>query len=395
MTTQTYKSIELFSGAGGLALGVGRAGFRHTALVEFNPVACGTLRLNASSGCRECSDWRVDEADVRTYSYPQPGSGFDLVAGGPPCQPFSLGGKHGGPTDSRDMFPEAVRAVRTLRPKCFLFENVKGLLRQSFASYFSYVVLQLTYPCVAANAGEAWTDHLSRLERIHTSSAHCDLQYRVVFRLLDAADYGVPQHRHRVFIVGFRSDLGLEWSFPEPTHSLDALLWSQYVTGTYWDEHAVARHDRPACDGSLSARVRRLPGALADGMPGRDRYRTVRDALAGLPTPQGDGAAGIPNHEPRLGARSYPGHTGSPLDAPAKAVKAGDHGVPGGENMVRMPEGGVRYLTVRESARIQTFPDDYLFCGSWTEAMRQVGNAVPVGLAHRVAKSVAHQMAGA
>ncbi|MCX6359842.1 MAG: DNA cytosine methyltransferase [Armatimonadetes bacterium] len=393
MADRRFASIELFSGAGGLALGATRAGFRHAALVEYNASACKTLRLNAGHGCQECGDWRVVEADVRDYDFSSLGQGLDLVAGGPPCQPFSLGGKHRGPTDARDMFPEAVRAVRTLRPKCFLFENVKGLLRQSFTSYFSYVLLQLTYPEVGPKAGEAWTDHLTRLERLHTGGSEPDLSYRVVFRLLNAADFGVPQHRHRVFLVGFRSDLGREWSFPAPTHSLDALLWSQYVSGTYWDEHRVATSDRAPCEERYLARVRDLIHGGQPVEPQTERYRTVRDALVGLPHPQDAGADRVPNHLFRSGARSYAGHTGSPLDEPAKAVKAGDHGVPGGENMLRLHSGGVRYLAVRESARVQTFPDDYLIYGSWTEAMRQIGNAVPAQLAHRVAETVARQLA--
>jgi len=101
----------------------------------------------------------------------------------------------------------------------------------------------------------------------------------------------------------------------------------------------------------------------------------------------------VPNHVFQAGARSYPGHTGSPLDLPAKTLKAGDHGVPGGENMLVGDDGAVRYFTVRESARIQTFPDGFRFHGSWTETMRQLGNAVPVLLAQRVASSVAEQLA--
>lgn len=92
------------------------------------------------------------------------------------------------------------------------------------------------------------------------------------------------------------------------------------------------------------------------------------------------------------GARSYTGHTGSPLDEPAKTLKAGDHGVPGGENMLARPDGTVRYFTVRESARLQTFPDDYIFAGSWTESMRQLGNAVPVGLARPIAADIAARL---
>jgi DNA (cytosine-5)-methyltransferase 1 len=94
------------------------------------------------------------------------------------------------------------------------------------------------------------------------------------------------------------------------------------------------------------------------------------------------------NHRFQPGARSYPGHTGSPLDEPAKTLKAGVHGVPGGENMLVRPDGSIRYFTVRESARLQTFPDNFKFHGSWTETMRQLGNAVPVKLAEVIANSV-------
>ena len=113
----------------------------------------------------------------------------------------------------------------------------------------------------------------------------------------------------------------------------------------------------------------------------------MRDALVGLPDPV---RCPIPelNHVFVDGARSYPGHTGSPLDLPAKTLKAGDHGVPGGENMILLPDGRVRYFTLREAARMQTFSDDYLFPSSWTETMRQLGNAVPVRLGEIVARSV-------
>ena len=118
-------------------------------------------------------------------------------------------------------------------------------------------------------------------------------------------------------------------------------------------------------------------------------WQTVRDAINGLPDPQSSVGKPISNHRYQPGARSYPGHTGSPLDLPAKTLKAGVHGVPGGENMLLKPDGSVRYFTVRESARLQTFPDKYELHGSWTEAMRQLGNAVPVELARVIAKDVA------
>ena len=129
--------------------------------------------------------------------------------------------------------------------------------------------------------------------------------------------------------------------------------------------------------------------------PDGKAWRTVRDALVGLPDPQSHAAKRFKDHSFQDGARVYPGHTGSPLDLPAKTLKAGDHGVPGGENMMVRSDGSVRYFTIRESARVQTFPDGYVFHGSWTETMRQLGNAVPVLLGQVVASSVAEKIVSA
>jgi DNA (cytosine-5)-methyltransferase 1 len=123
--------------------------------------------------------------------------------------------------------------------------------------------------------------------------------------------------------------------------------------------------------------------------PDAQPWRTVRDALVGLPDPETNSSDAILNHTFVGGARAYAGHTGSALDEPAKTLRAGDHGVPGGENMLRRPDGSVRYFSVREAARLQTFPDEFEFYGSWSGMMRQLGNAVPVGLAEVVALSVA------
>ncbi|WP_294390522.1 DNA cytosine methyltransferase [uncultured Sphingomonas sp.] len=203
-------------------------------------------------------------------------------------------------------------------------------------------------------------------------------------KVLNAANYGVPQKRERVFFVGFRSDLGVKWSFPRETHGRDALLWSQHRSGDYWERHGVARRHRPleGKGGELAAKLTREPSLLS--------WRTTRDALVGLPNPELNPTAScdLADHRFQPGARSYPGHTGSPLDEPAKTLKAGVHGVPGGENMLRRPDGSVRYFSVRESARLQTFPDEFVFHGAWSETMRQLGNAVPVDLAEVVAKSV-------
>ena len=126
-------------------------------------------------------------------------------------------------------------------------------------------------------------------------------------------------------------------------------------------------------------------------------WRTVRDAIADLPDPElsPDTASSFHDHRFQPGARSYSGHTGSPLDEPAKTLKAGVHGVPGGENMLRRADGSIRYFTVRESARLQTFPDDMVFHGSWSETMRQLGNAVPCQLARIVASGVREKLLSA
>lgn len=376
------KSVEIFVGAGGLAMGVSQAGFRHHAVVEWDKDACNTIRENQKRNIAPVCRWPLFECDVRAFDFGLLPEGLDLLAGGPPCQPFSLGGKHRGHEDERDMFPATVRVVRQMKPRAFLFENVKGLKRASFARYLEYIKLQLTYPEICRKNGDDWNDHLVRLERHHTRGREGGLYYRVLVGVLNSANFGIPQRRERVIIVGFRSDIRQAWSFPEPTHSQEALLHSQWVTGEYWERHEIGKRSRPAIPERLRARVARLP--LAFEHP----WMTVRDAISDLPNPQGRHNNGILNHQFIPGARTYIGHTGSPLDEPAKTLKAGDHGVPGGENMIAFPDGGVRYFTVRESARLQTFPDDYMFTGSWGEIMRQLGNAVPVALGRILASSI-------
>ncbi len=370
------NSLELFSGAGGLAKGIEIAGANHTAFVEWNSDACKTLRYNYNSDI-------VHETDVRQVDFKR-FSGVDLIAGGPPCQPFSMGGKAKGFDDERDMFPYAISAIRQLTPKAFIFENVKGLLRKSFAEYFNYIILQLTYPEIT-NHTRDWKQHLSELEKVHTKGNYKDLKYNVIFRLVNAADYGVPQKRERVIIVGIRNDLNLAWSFPKETHSEDALLWSKYVTSNYWTNHKL----QPSSADLLCMDIekKRLLGKHGFFPPALKPWLTVRDAIADLPNPQ-KVKDFHPEHYHRGGARSYAGHTGSDIDQPSKALKAGDHGVPGGENMIRFPDGSVRYFTILEAKRMQTFPDDYPILGSWTEAMRQLGNAVPVKLGQTIAETL-------
>lgn len=386
------RSIELFAGAGGLAIGVHKAGFRPELIVERDVDTCLTIRANQARSFTPMMNVELFDKDIQLVDYAQFKGSIVLVSGGPPCQPFSMGGKHRGHQDARDMFPEAVRAVRELKPQAFLFENVKGLTRESFSKYFGYIQLQLTYPEITRRSPETWSDHLTRLEQHHTTGSDDGLFYRVVYRLVNAADYGVPQKRFRVFIVGFRSDVHQAWSFPEPTHSQDALLWSQWVTQDYWEHHRVPRNYRPSSPSRADRHLAKLKiGVAVERLP----WVTVRDSISDLPDPEDQVIAKeVLNHEFRPGARSYKGHTGSTLDEPAKALKAGDHGVPGGENMVVFPDGRIRYFTIRESARLQCFPDNYIFPVSWTESMRQLGNAVPVELGHVMAQSIYKALSG-
>ncbi len=383
------RSIELFAGAGGLGMGLCQSGFQPVKIVEWDRWCCDTIRENRRAEVGPVSRWPEPiEGDIRHVDFRPHEGKVDLVSGGPPCQPFSLGGKHRAQADHRDMWAEAVRVVRETKPPAFVFENVKGLTRASFATYLAYIVHQLSYPELVRKVDEEWLSHLIRLEAHHTSGRESGLKYNVVYRVLNAADYGVPQRRERVVFVGFRGDLGIEWSFPEESHSLDALLWDQFRTEEYGSRHKVRLAE--LTDPKLRVRALRLPNR-----PDTHAWRTVRDALRELPDPElnASDARRFHNHRFQTGARSYPGHTGSPLDLPAKTLKAGVHGVPGGENMLLRPNGSVRYFTVRESARLQTFPDSYRLHGSWTESMRQLGNAVPVELARVIGSGVASRLA--
>lgn len=365
------RALEIFSGAGGLAKGLELAGFEHSAFVEFNKHACQTLSENFEAD-------KVFFGDIRDFDLDRMSS-VDVVAGGPPCQPFSLGGKHKAHEDTRDMFPYAINAIEKLTPQAFVFENVKGLLRSSFSDYFEYILLRLSYPGFVASPQVNWQEHLEQLRGVK-SMPYVGVRYEVQYKLLNAADYGVPQTRERVVIVGTRSDLARNWSFPEATHSEDRLLWDMYVSGDYWRSHGIKPPpEHSATQPGIKALAANLKEKYGFFEPTAERWRTVRDALSGLPAPTSNHK--IADHIFKPGARSYPGHTGSDFDWPSKTIKAGGHGVPGGENMIRYSDGSVRYLTVFEAKRIQTFPDDFVIQGAWGEAMRQIGNAVPVELA--------------
>ena len=321
------QTLELFAGCGGLAKGLELAGFNHAGLLEINHQACESLRANFTRSL-------VHETDVKIVDFRE-FEGVDVVSGGPPCQPFSLGGLARAYNDKRDMFPQAIRAISEIRPKAFLFENVKGLLREKFRPYFNYIIWRLTYPDCKQQKGEGWRDHAARLKKIVDGGRYLGLRYRVTYKLLNAADFGVPQVRERVFIVGLRDDVKAVWTWPQ----------------------------------KICAQAKQRV--------------TIQEALTGVPDPRSR-KNHFSDHVYIDGARTYPGHTGSDVNKPSKTIKAGAHGVPGGENMLRFPDGTVRYMTVHEAKRIQSFPSDFNVTGSWGEALRQIGNAVPVKLAETV-----------
>ena len=407
--------VELFAGGGGLAMAVHAAGFRPLLVNEYAKRACESLRNNPPDPSEPEKRWPLVPGDVRDIvNFRDHVKGdVDVLAGGPPCQPFSLGGAHKGMEDERNMFPEMFRAIRELSPKAVICENVRGLLRPSFKPYFEYILNEMRLPFVKREKGVTWEEHNDVLEKLIANDTVEPSQRYVVKEMeVNAADYGVPQIRNRVIIVAFRADLGINWEqfMPKATHSEESMIHSMREGGPYWQRHNV--------DASVRKRV-------IDNLPELDHedekvkeklkldpWRTLRDAIAGIDENEGKPlppvseeevknkvvVGGIPDHVGWPGARMYTGHTPNLLDRPAKTVKAGVHGVPGGESVMQLDdvdfanfggETGYRYMTVRETARVMTFPDRWILDGPRGEKMRQLGNAVPVKLGMAVSKAVA------
>jgi DNA (cytosine-5)-methyltransferase 1 len=370
---EAVVDLDLFAGAGGLAIGLEMAGFSPARLYELDKHSCATLRTNTKSP-EAYLRGKVYEEDVTKIEWAHVGGPIRLLASGTPCQPFSLGGKHLADHDGRNLFPEVTRAVRELRPAAVLLENVKGLLRKSFQPYFEYVLRQLACPSVGPKRRESWQNHNDRIRR-HQCSAGYEPEYHVEWRMLDAADFGVPQNRKRVFIVATRYDLPI-YRFPTSTHSREALAREQ-SSGEYWERHGLPRPDIASSNGALFDFHEENP---------RLPWVTVRDVFRQLPEAASCEQGAWMNHWLIPGARSYRGHVGSVYDWPSKTIKAGVHGVPGGENTVIEEDGTLRYYTLRETAKLQTFPDTYFFEGARIHVTRQVGNAVPCTLARVVAE---------
>lgn len=396
-------------------MAVESAGFRPLLFNELAPRACETLALNRAipvgEGCLptipapgERPPLVIGDVTKVDFEYLRPHK-VDVLAGGPPCQPFSLGGTARGDEDDRNGFPHMFRAIREMRPKAVICENVRGLLRPSFSPYFDYIKRELSLPFKQRTEGTHWSAHDAILRKLVESADIAEKErYDVAHFPVNAADYGVPQIRKRVIIVAFRRDLGVDLSrfagLVAPTHCEES-LHKELRDGTYWKRHGMTPGGRvPA------SVVRQLPDQRPiplsdDGKPLKP-WRTLRDALQGsgdqLPLPD------IPpnrldrtefkpgeftDHIGWPDARIYPGHTPNELDKPAKTVKAGVHGVPGGESVMLRDDGTHRYMTVRETARVMTFPDDWALAGPRGEKMRQLGNAVPVLLGKVFADAVA------
>lgn len=391
-------SIELFAGGGGLALGLHQAGFQHVAVNELDSRSLDTLRANFASARRPVRKrWPLMPGDVRGQSWDRYRDQVTLLAGGAPCQPFSIGGVHRGDEDPRNLWPAFIDVTRRVRPLAALGENVRGLTRAAFLPYLDYICDRLSAPGLVPERDESWQEHDARLrDALAHEGVPDDERYLVDRRVVLAADYGVPQLRYRLFIVAFRADLGVDWdhdaqygarwSWPEATHSQDA-LWAAFEDGSYFEEHKLPPRELRA-PASRRAAVDKLLLKLPAAR-GVERWRTLRDALAGLPDPlDSDPNPPVNFHVGIPGARLYTGHSGNPLDWPAKTIKAGVHGVPGGEHVILLDNGGHRYMSVRETARVQTFPDSWVFEGPRSEASRQIGNAVPVELATIMGKRI-------
>ena len=301
------SAVELCAGGGGQALGLERAGFEHVALVDIEPHCCATLKLNRR-------DWNVIQADLKAFDASNY-HGIDLLAGGLPCPPFSVAGKQLGHEDERDLFPTALRLVEEMRPRALLIENVRGLFDPSFAPYREFIVAQLE-----------------------------TLGYCSEWRLLNAADFGVPQSRPRTILVAFRDGWPRKFHWPEP---------KQVKTPTVGQ-----------VIGDLMAE---------DGWEGAMAWARQADRIA--PTIVGGSTKhGGPDLGPTRARKMW-----AEMDVDGLGIA--DSPPPPG--FTGMPK-----LTVRMVARLQGFPDDWQFSGRKTASCRQVGNALPPPLAEAVGKSI-------
>ncbi|MDL2301560.1 DNA (cytosine-5-)-methyltransferase [Lachnospiraceae bacterium OttesenSCG-928-D06] len=326
-----FTTIELFAGAGGLALGVEKAGFSTLGLIEFDKHAADTLKLNRP-------EWSVIHDDIANISVLDLEEYFGitkgdlaLLSGGAPCQSFSYAGKRLGLEDARGtLFYHYAVFLQKLQPKMFLFENVKGLLTHDKGKTYGTIIE------IFEQAG-----------------------YSIQRKVLNAWDYGVPQKRERLITIGIRNDLldKINFKFPEP-HEYKPVLKD-------------ILYDCPKGPGvPYGESKRKIFDLVPPGGYWRDIDPTIAKAYMKSCWNMGGGRTGI------LRRMS--------LDEPSLAVLTS----PSQKQTERCHPLESRPFTVRENARCQTFPDYWIFCGNVSAQYKQVGNAVPVNLSYEIAKEI-------
>ena len=327
-----YSSIELFAGAGGLALGLEQAGFNTILLNEWDKYACQTLRTNRPN-------WNVLEGDVSEIDFTPYRNKVDFLSGGFPCQAFSYAGKGKGFEDIRGtMFFQFARAIDEVRPKIILGENVRGLVNHDNGRTLATIKKTLQ-----------------------------DLGYTLIEpQILNAMNYRVPQKRERIFIVGIRNDLAEKVHFEWPKISERIMTMRDALKAG-----ELYPTDVPKSDGQLYPEHKK---AVMDLVPPGGCWRDLPDDIARSYMKGsyflGGGRTGMAR---RLG-----------WDEPSLTLTC----APAQNQTERCHPEETRPLTVREYARIQTFPDDWQFQGSMSQRYKQIGNAVPVNLAKAVGESL-------
>lgn len=327
-----FNSIELFAGGGGLALGMSLAGFHHVLLNEFDTAACKTLKTNKP-------EWNVIEGDVRHIDFTPLRGKIDFLSGGFPCQAFSYAGKGAGFNDTRGtLFFELARAVKEIQPKVFMGENVKGLISHENGRTF---------------------------ETIKNTIA--ELGYTLVEpRVLRAIMYQVPQKRERLILIAIRNDIAqnVEFHWPTPYHEVLTLRDALYKSVIY-------ENDVPVSEGAqYPEKKKRVLAMVPQGGDWRNLPEEVAKDYMGGSWLLGGGKTGMAR---RLS-----------LDEPSLTLTCS----PCQKQTERCHPLETRPLSVREYARIQTFPDNWVFKGSMSDKYKQIGNAVPVNLAWAVGRSL-------
>lgn len=325
-----YTSIELFAGAGGLALGLEEAGIKHVLLNEIDKYACQTLRKNRPN-------WNVNEEDVRNLSFTQYHNRIDVLTGGFPCQAFSYAGKKLGLNDARGtLFFEYARAIKETNPKICIGENVRGLLNH--------------------DNGRTLTGMINILE---------ELGYRVLEpKVLKAIHYNVPQKRERLVLVAIRSDIDINFKYPKPSRKIYTLK-DALKKGELFDT------DVPSSPGQIyPKRKKEILKMVPPGGYWRDLPLDIQKEYMLKSFYLGGGKTGM--------ARRIS------WDEPSLTLTC----APAQKQTERCHPEETRPFTVREYARIQTFPDDWVFEGSISQQYKQIGNAVPVNLAKEIGYSI-------